>query len=86
MNILVALRWVAQAWAKVKAEKIKKCFRKAGVLNDDMSVVSCETAEEDPFLDLDASFDVDASSDLNAGSELTQQLLDLEIVVQLRSM
>ncbi len=26
---------VAQAWAKVKEETIKKCFRKAGVLNHD---------------------------------------------------
>ena len=70
-NILITLRWVAQAWAKVKAETNKKRFRRAGVLNDDMSAVSCGTAEEDPFLDLDASSDVDASS------ELIQQLLDL---------
>ena len=51
VNILVAIRWVAQAWEKVKASPIKICFRRAGILNDYMpSVVSCEI---DPFFDLD---------------------------------
>ncbi len=53
VNILVAIRWVAQAWEKVKASTIQKCFRRAGILNDDMSdVVTCEV-EDDPFQDLD---------------------------------
>ena len=30
VNILIAVRWVAQAWSKVKSETISKCFRKAG--------------------------------------------------------
>ena len=52
VNILVAIRWVAQAWAKVKKETIMKCFRKASVLDQSMEVVSCGE-EDDPFLDLD---------------------------------
>ncbi len=53
VNILVAIRWVAQAWEKVKASTIQKCFRRAGILNDDMSdVVTCEV-EDDPLQDLD---------------------------------
>ncbi len=53
VNILVAIRWVAQAWEKVKVSTIQKCIRRAGILNDDMSdVVTCEV-EDDPFQDLD---------------------------------
>jgi len=28
VNILVSIRWVAQAWAKANKETIKKCFQK----------------------------------------------------------
>ena len=52
INILIAIRWVGQAWAKVKAETVSKCFRKAGILDNGMDVVSCDM-EEDPFLDID---------------------------------
>ena len=39
VNILIAITWVAQAWAKVKEDTITKCFRKAGVLGTRMEVV-----------------------------------------------
>ena len=39
VNILQAIRWVAQAWEEVKQETISKCFRKAGVLGE--SFLSC---------------------------------------------
>ena len=44
---------MAQAWEKVKASTVKKCFCRAGITNDDMSsAVSCEI-EDGPFFDLD---------------------------------
>jgi len=53
INILVAIRWVAQAWEKVNSSTIKKYFGRAGILNYDMSrVVSCEI-KNNPFDDLD---------------------------------
>ena len=47
-------RWVAQAWEAVRPEKIKKCFRKAGILDKKFVVMSHEN-EEDPFEDLESS-------------------------------
>ena len=51
VNILIAMRWVAKAWELVKPETIVKCFRKAGVLDSSMDVVTRE--EEDPFIESD---------------------------------
>ena len=51
INVLVAIRWVAMAWSKVQEETIQKCFRRAGVLNSDLTVVVRN--EEDPFLAAD---------------------------------
>ena len=39
--------------SQVSPEVIKKCFRKAGILNQSLEVVSREVPTEDPFLDLD---------------------------------
>ena len=36
----------------MKGETIKKCFRKAVILDSDMDVVSCDV-EDNPFQDLD---------------------------------
>ena len=52
VNVLVAIRWVALAWSKVQEETVRKCFRKAGVLNQDMTVV--KRIDDDPFADTDA--------------------------------
>ena len=51
VNVLVAIRWVAMAWSQVEEETVRKCFRKAGVLNSDMAVV--ERDEDDPFAEAD---------------------------------
>ncbi len=56
---LVAIRWVAQVWEKVKASTIQKCIRRAGIVNNDMS-------DDDPFQDLD--------EDANL-QEVTQQVM-----------
>ena len=48
INVLVAIRWVAFAWKEVKATTITKCFKKAGILNDNLDVL--EVSSDDPFL------------------------------------
>ena len=53
VTILHAIRWVSQAWKEVRSEVIKKCFRKAGILNGSFHVVSRDVPAVDPFLDLD---------------------------------
>ena len=55
VSILHAIRWVAQAWDAVTPETIRKCFRKAGILDDSFSVVARPYYEHDPFLDLDST-------------------------------
>ncbi len=52
IDILIAIRWVAQAWAMVTGETIAKCFKKAGVLNSELEIVSC-SIEDDPFAEAD---------------------------------
>ena len=63
MNVLHAIRWVADAWKSVAETTIKKCFRKAGILAHDFSVVSLlVSAETDPFSNID-NCDYDESDD-----------------------
>ena len=59
INILIALRWVAKAWSLVKPETIMKCFRRAGILDANHDVVSCDLdGEDDPFLEADMQTEV----------------------------
>ena len=53
VNILMALRWVATSWALVSAETIRKCFRRAGILTANMSLISTPITDTDPFLECD---------------------------------
>jgi len=53
INLLIAIRWITQAWKMVKAETICKCFRRAGILDAGMEIVSCDIGDEDPFADID---------------------------------
>ena len=55
VNILVAIRWVAKAWLAVKETTTCKCFRKAGILDSTLNIVSCDLDDEDPFLAADES-------------------------------
>ena len=51
VNSLHALRWAAQAWESVRSETFKKCFRNAGILTADFSVVSSHsTPSSDPWM------------------------------------
>ena len=62
VSILHAIRWIAQAWEAVQPETVKKCFRKAGILDECFSVVSrlCE--------------DIDISADTREIEALIHQL------------
>ena len=51
VNVLMAIRWVTLAWREVKEITITKCFKNAGVLNDNSNVV--EVTSEDPFQDVE---------------------------------
>lgn len=53
VNILHAIRWVAKAWEAVSPETIRKCFRKAGIIDSSLSVVA-RPCMQDPFLDIDS--------------------------------
>lgn len=53
VNVLNAIRWIAEAWKDVQPIVIKKCFRKAGILDKDFHVVRKEVISQDPFQDLD---------------------------------
>ena len=55
VNILVAIRSVATAWGNVKEEVVKKCFRKAGILDSSFEVVTglLMADDEDPFSEVD---------------------------------
>ena len=48
INVLVAIRWVAMAWSLIQEETVPKCFRRAGVLDSELSIVARD--EQDPFL------------------------------------
>jgi len=59
INILIALSWVAKTWPLIRAEAIARCFRKAGILNANLEVISCDLEEEDnPFLEANIHMEV----------------------------
>ena len=55
INVLQAIRWIAQAWEAVEPFTIVKCFTNAGVLDKERNVVKALTppSGEDPFSDLE---------------------------------
>ena len=54
VDVLSAIRWIGKAWDEVKEETIQKCFRRAGVLDEDLNPVSINEDGVDPFADVDA--------------------------------
>ncbi len=57
VNILMAIRWAAKSWSDVIPETISKYFRKAGVLSEDLEVIS-SGSDEDPFLEADTRMEI----------------------------
>ena len=55
INILQAIRWIAQAWEAVEPSTIVKCFTNAGVLDKERNVVKAlaPPSDEDLFSDLE---------------------------------
>ena len=55
INVLQAIRWIAQAWEAVEPSTIVKCFTNAGVLDKERNVVKAlaSPSDEDPFSDLE---------------------------------
>ena len=53
IDILQAVRWIAEAWGQVSGETIKKCFRSAGILKESFEIISLPSFDEDPFVDAD---------------------------------
>ena len=59
VNLLKAIRWVAQAWDMVQSITVSRCFRKAGILTASMAVPSrADDEENDPFNEVDADTDI----------------------------
>ena len=65
VDILLAIRWVKQAWESVTSETVKNCFRRCGISLDRGATVE----NEDPFADLDSE-----TEDMSHLDELVQQL------------
>ena len=71
VDVLQAIRWVAEAWDSVKEETVKKCFRKAGITCTDFSVVGRQFENEDPFADLDEQEELQTLVDQISYTEIT---------------
>ena len=70
VNILMAIRWVAKAWALVEEETICKCFRKAGILTSNMDVVSAGLdKDDDPFSECDLRQEIESLIDKTMPSD-----------------
>ena len=54
VNVLKAVRWVAEAWGCVTKETVINCFKKSGVITTDSTVVVRTGEDEDPFDDIEA--------------------------------
>ena len=70
VNILMAIRWVAKAWALVEEDTVCKCFRKAGILTSEMDVVSAGLDEDDdPFSECDLQQELESLIDKTMPSD-----------------
>ena len=65
VDVLLAIRWIKEAWAAVSPNTIINCFRRYGAIPR----ISSENDSEDPFDDLD-----DQTQDMTNLNELVQQM------------
>ena len=63
INVLKAIRWVAEGWGSVKRETIVKCFKKCRIMSGESAVVARIGANEDPFDDVDEARELTALVD-----------------------
>ena len=54
ISVLMAIRWVAEAWDSVQEETIRECLTKSGITGTGFSVVHRLYEDEDPFDDVEA--------------------------------
>ena len=81
VDVLIAVRWVVQAWESVSSETIKKCFRKAGILDKDFGVVSQDVLEDDPFADLELDHGTDEQLSHKSGLWMACALLSRRLMI-----
>lgn len=61
VNVLVAIRWIKQAWEDVSATTIKNCLRHCGAFPTQEKSTT-ESQSDDPFADIDQAADRDMAS------------------------
>ena len=84
VNILQAIRWVAQAWEAVSKDTISKCFRKAGILDNSFMVATREHEDQDPFGELDSVQCAGDDQEQSAQSELEDLIHQLGMPTEAR--
>lgn len=67
VNVLLAIRWIKEAWEAVTANTIQNCFRRCGAIP--RASHESENDSEDPFNDLDVQ-----TQDIANLNELVQQM------------
>ena len=71
VNILIAFRWVQQAWKDVTSSKLKRCFKKCGFREDDDELMEdVDVDEEFSALVKELSSDVSPDEYVNFDAEL----------------
>ena len=64
---MTAIYWIAHAWEEVKSDTIMKCFRSAGVLTNELDVVSVD--ESDPFSEINETVELTQLIERTVGSD-----------------
>lgn len=84
VNILQAIRWVAQAWEAVSKDTVSKCFRKAGILDKSFMVATREYEDKDPFDELDSVQCASGDQEQSSHSELEDLIHQLDMPAEIK--